>query len=187
MRRRAGAVRVQERHLQWHPTPVQVRAGQRHRCPRHLERLVLLPHRRGHHGREQLRSGAAGRGEAVRVRLRHRHRPPVRVRRHGSRQGAQEAVRRARHHQRGRRPRLLRRRQRPAGDRTGPPVGDAAAARGRLRDDRQPGLRVPAADRQGDLEPGRAGRRTRLGRSRPWHHPGVVRRGGADPPGPDAG
>ncbi len=50
MRRRAGAVRVQERHLQWHPTSVQVRAGQRHRCPRHLERLVLLPHRRGHHG-----------------------------------------------------------------------------------------------------------------------------------------
>ena len=36
-------------------------------------------------------------------------RPPVRVRRHGSRQGAQEAVRRARHHQRGRRSRLLRR------------------------------------------------------------------------------
>ena len=121
--------------------------------------------------RNDMRAGAAGAGRAVRVRRRHRDRSAVRVRRHGARQGAQAPVRRARHHQRGRGPRLLRRRQRPAGDRAGPAVGDPAAARGRLRDDRQPGLRVQAPDREGDLEPGRARRRAGRGRLLPRHDP----------------
>ena len=53
---------------------------------------------------QRLQAGAAGAGRAVRIRLRHRHRAAVRVRRHGSRPGAQDAVRRPRRDQRGRRP-----------------------------------------------------------------------------------
>ena len=48
-------------------------------------------------------------------------------------------------------------------------------------------LRAQAADRQGDLEPGRARRRAGLGRPRHGHDPRVVRQARADPPDPDAG
>ena len=186
LRRRAGALRVQERHLRRHRSG---RAGTGRststtRSPCRATRSSTASARTDH-GPQRLRAGAAGAGRAVRVRLRHRHRPAVRVRRHGARQGAQEAVRRAR-----------RASARTRAAATSPATtsswrsGRACCRRRRCSSPSATRRSPTAASCSGPRSckaiwnPGVPDGETGLRRLRPRHdRRGVVRRPGADPPG----
>ena len=119
-------------------------------------------------------AGAAERVQVVRLRREDRHRAALRVPRHRAGRGGEGPPRRAERHLRQGRRGLLRRRCGADGDRAGTHGDDAAAARQRLRHDRQRRVPAEADDPEGDLRARRS--RTARCRASPTSPPGCPSR-----------